>query len=145
MRRKTSPFAATMMLARVKDRGFTLIEILVALAIVAIGTAAVLQTIGGTARSLGFAESKMLATWVASDRLAELRLSRSWPAVGDIERDVKSGNRNWHYREVFATTADPDVLRVDITVYDDVDKTHQSAAMFGYLTRYSPPSSGKPQ
>lgn len=125
--------------AKARARGFTLLEILVALAIVAIGTAAVLQSAGSSARALHTAESRILATWAASNRVAELRLARTWPAPGTVDRSVISAGRTWHFNEVVKTTADPDVLRIDITVYDGPEKSQQNAQVFAYLTRFAPP------
>jgi len=128
-----------------RAKGFTLLEILVALAIVAVGTAAVMQSISSTSRTLHAAEKKMLATWLASDRIAELRLAHVWPSIGGAERNVTAANQVWHYREEFSATADPDVMRVDVSVYDDADKTYKNAEMFAYLTRPTPPVSANTQ
>ncbi len=125
--------------SKTRPKGFTLLEILVALAVVAIGTAAVLQSVGSTVRSLDIAQSRVMATWVASNRIAELRLARIWPAAGSVDRSEVSGGRTWHYRESVKTTADEDVLRIDIVVYDDATHSNKNAEVFAYLTRYTPP------
>ncbi len=126
-------------------RGFTLLEILVALAVVAIGTAAVLQSAGATAKSLRVAENRILATWVASNRIAEIRLARLWPPAGTVDRSEILAARTWHYREIVKNTADPDVSRVDVIVYDGPERQHEEATVFGYITRYSPPAAVAPQ
>lgn len=128
-----------------KAKGFTLLEILVALAIIAIGTTAVLQSAGGSVRTLHLTESRILATWVASNRIAELRLARTWPGAGTFDRNVVSGGRLWHYREGFTATADPDVLRVDITVYEGPAREQPDAQIFAYLTRFAPAQPVTPQ
>lgn len=127
------------------SKGFTLLEILVALAVVAIGTAAVLQTAGATAKSLQVAEDRILATWVASNRIAEIRLARSWPAAGTVDRSEVLAARTWHYREFVKSTADPDVARIDIIVYDGPERQHEEASVFGYITRYTLPVAATPQ
>ena len=121
------------------ERGFTLLEILAALAIAAIGIAAVVNTTSTAADILKTTEDRILGSWVASNRLAELRLSRDWPAA--ITRDLSAdlGGRVWYYREEISTTADPDLLRIDLSVYTDKDHEQLSTQMFGYLGRYSEP------
>lgn len=63
-------------------RGFTLIEVLVALAVVAIGLGAVIYTVGAAARTSAGLQARTYATWVAQNRLATLRLSNVTPSRG---------------------------------------------------------------
>ncbi len=121
------------------ERGFTLLEIIVALAIAAVGIAAVAKTTGGAAAVMQATEERMVAYWVADNRLAELRLSRAWPRASESDRTALMGGRTWHYREAIATTADPDLLRVDIEVYSDGEHEKLGASLFGYLARVSAP------
>lgn len=123
-----------------RQRGFTLLEILAALAITVIGIAAVVKVTGSAVDVAQTAEDRVLASWVASNRLAELRLSRSWPAASTRDFSEKYGGRDWYYREKVSETADPDLLRVDISVYSDKDHDDMSAELFGYIARYSPPA-----
>ncbi len=122
------------------ERGFTLLEILAALAIAAVGIAAVAKATGGAASVLQVTENRLLGSWVASNRIAELRLSRRWPATKSSDRTDVMGGRTWYYRESLSTTADPDILRVDIRVYTDPDHNDQSASLFGYVARSTPPA-----
>lgn len=117
------------------DRGFTLLEILAALAIAAVGIAAVMQTASSATSVTQRTEDQLLASWVASNRLTELKVSRVWPAAVTIDGTAVMGGRNWHYRERISTTPDPDLLRADITVFTDADHQDQAAVLFGYLAR----------
>jgi len=119
--------------------GFTLLEILVALAIAAIGVIAVMQTTGAVSRSYSAAEQRIYSTWIASNRLAELRLGRAWRPAATTDQVVVFGGRNWYVRDIVTTTADPDVQRVDVRVYADPAREQPGAEVFGYLARYSPP------
>ena len=128
---------------RPAERGFTLLEIIVALAIAAVGIAAVAKTTGGAASVMQLTEDRMVAVWVADNRLTELRLSRLWPRAGETDRTTLMGGRTWHYREKVSTTADPDLLRVDIDVYGDEEHENFSSSLFGYLARQRPPLDGR--
>lgn len=121
------------------ERGFTLLEILAALAIAAVGIAAVAETTGSAVSIMQSVEDRAMASWVASNRLAELRMSREWPAA--VTRDLSSelGGRVWYLREEITSTPDPDLLRVDLTVFSDEQHLEQASELFGFLARYSAP------
>lgn len=123
------------------ERGFTLLEILAALAIAVVGIAAVVNTTTTAVEILQSTENRILSSWVASNRLAELRLSREWPSAITRDLSAELGGRVWYYREKISTTADPDLLRIDLSVYTDKDQEQLSMEMFGYLGRYSEPVS----
>ncbi|MDJ0956070.1 MAG: type II secretion system minor pseudopilin GspI [Arenicellales bacterium] len=127
------------------DRGFTLLEILAALAIVIIGIAAVTKATKGAVEVLQTTEDHVLASWVASNRLAELRINRFWPSAITKDSEQDLGGRVWYYREIISETTDPDLLRVDLSVYSDENHRHLSTTLFGYLARYSPPSEPPPE
>lgn len=126
------------------ERGFTLLEILAALAIAAIGIMAVVKTTHSAVELLQATEDRTLASWIASNRLAELRITRTWPSPVSTEFQREMGGRIWYTREEVSTTPDPDLLRIDLTVFHDKDSQHVSATLFGYLSRYSPPAAPEP-
>jgi general secretion pathway protein I len=125
------------------QRGFTLLEILAALAIVAIGIAAVTRTVQSSARTAIEAEQRTVAGWVAANQLAELRLSRQWPAARQSDHRAAMAGRTWHVRRKVVATSDPELLRVDIEVYGDEKRGAILASLFGYLARATA-ASGKP-
>ena len=68
-------------------QGFTLVEILVALAVLAIALTATARSLGAAIDTTAALRDRTLARWVAEDRLAQLELSREWPDL-----DVKEGD-----------------------------------------------------
>jgi general secretion pathway protein I len=122
------------------ERGFTLLEILVALAIAVVGISAIVKSAAGAIDTLQSSEDRILGSWVAGNRLAELRLNRYWSAAATRDLSEKYGGRDWYYREKISTTSDPDLLRVDLTVYRDSEHEYLSARLFGYISRYVPPT-----
>lgn len=99
-----------------QQRGFTLLEVLVALAIFAT-VAAVLLT--ASARSLQNAarlEEKTLAAWVADNYLTELQLAATPPETGNDSRELELGGRHWQLFSETVTTSDPGMRRVNVWV-----------------------------
>ena len=97
-------------------RGFTLIEVLVALAIVAIGMAAVLGSISSSADTVSRLRDKTFAQWFAMNRIATLRLSGQAPPTGKSNGDDDYAGRKWHWAQEVVTTEVPGVERIDISV-----------------------------
>jgi len=96
--------------------GFTLIEVLVALAIVAIGMAAVLGALSSSAGTISYLRDKTFAQWVALNRISTLRLSGQQTPVGNSDGDLDFGGRSWHWRQEVVATQIPGVVRIDIRV-----------------------------
>ncbi|MGA7824607.1 MAG: type II secretion system minor pseudopilin GspI [Steroidobacteraceae bacterium] len=97
-------------------RGFTLIEVLVALAIVVVGMAAVLGTLNSSANTIVYLRDKTFANWVALNQIAQLRLSGAQPAVGDSDGKVDFAGRNWTWHQTVSTTQVPGMERIDVNV-----------------------------
>ncbi|MBS0377002.1 MAG: type II secretion system minor pseudopilin GspI [Proteobacteria bacterium] len=96
--------------------GFTLIEVLVALVIVAVGMAAVMSALSSSASTVNFLRDETFANWVALNKIATLRLSGQQPQTGTTDGDVDFGNRSWHWRQEVVTTDLPGVLRIEVKV-----------------------------
>ena len=102
--------------ARRAPRGFTLIEVLVALAIVAIGMAAVMGALSSSATTLTYLRDRTFAQWVALNQIANLRLSGQQPPAGDSNGDSDFAGRSWHWRQQVVSTEVPGVARIDVSV-----------------------------
>ncbi len=98
-------------------RGFTLLECLVALAILAVALTAALRATGSTAQSAVMLKEHTLASWVAQNRLAELRALDIWPNLGSREGEAEQGGYRYRWRETTAATPNPLFRRVDVQVF----------------------------
>jgi type II secretion system protein I len=98
--------------------GFTLIEVLVALIIVAFGMGAVLSALSSSADNISALREKTLAEWIAMNQIADTRLSLTPPQAGVTEGDIKDfGNGNWHWRQdVIAMDFPPGMLEIAVRV-----------------------------
>ena len=99
-------------------RGFTLIEVLVALVIVAFGMGAVLAALSGSATNVAALREKTLAQWIALNRIADVRLSLQPPQIGTSEGDVKGfANGNWHWQQIVTNVQEiPGLAQVTVKV-----------------------------
>lgn len=98
--------------------GFTLIEVLVALAIVAVTLGAGLQAAGALTRNAQRLAEVSEAQWCADNHLAGLRLSRQFPTIGDFEFECRQIGRQYFGKLVVRPTPNPNFRRVDASISD---------------------------
>jgi general secretion pathway protein I len=106
-------------LRRQQGRGFTLLEVLVALAIVAISLGAGLRAAGvltDNAQRLG---DVVAAQWCADNQLTALRLSRAFPGIGDADFSCEQLGRTYSGKLLTRPTPNPSFRRVDAVVSDE--------------------------
>ncbi len=114
--------------------GFTLIEVLVALTIVAVGMAAVMSALTSSASTVAYLRDKTFANWVAMNKIATIRTSGQQPARGDSNGDVDFGDRKWHWHMLVVTTDVPGLLRMDVRVRPAEVKADEDS---GWMTTVS--------
>ena len=117
-------------------RGFTLLEVIIALGIVAVGILAVSRAITGFADTTLSLEQRMVASWVASNRLETHRILKTKPAAGTTHGSEEMADHVWYFRETTTTTADPNLFRIDIIVFADPDETDEAGRIYGYVLDY---------
>ena len=98
------------------QRGFTMIEVLVALAIIAVALSASLRAVGSLASGEADLHRRLLAGWSADNTLAQLRLTHSWPNVGETSFDCSQGNLQLICTEHVTATPNPVFRRVEVMV-----------------------------
>ncbi len=100
------------------QRGFTLIEVLVALVIVALGMSALLETLGSAADTATWLRDKTFAQWICFNQLATLRLVGSVPSPGTTDGELDYANRHWRWRQIVTPADDsglfPGIERVEV-------------------------------
>jgi general secretion pathway protein I len=118
-----------------RARGFTLVEVLVALVIVAVGLGALMVAVNGTARTSGYLRDKTIAQWIALNRLSEVRLIVSKFGQNTDTGELDFANRKWHYDTRYFNTSIGTMQRVVVRVYagDAKTKGNPVAQAIGFL------------
>lgn len=116
-----------------RPRGFTLVEVLVALAVLAIALTAVMRTLAQAIDATATLRERHVALWVAQNRLTEHRLRRDWPAADTTDGDVEFNGEKWFWREQVSTTPEPAIRRIEITIRRRAGSEDTQARLVGYL------------
>jgi general secretion pathway protein I len=125
------------------QQGFTLIEVIVALVVIALGMLGVIQAVSQTASNSGYLRDKTIAHWVAMNQLTAVRLQKSAPDIDKSSDEVEMGGRNWKWTMEVQQTPVETIRRIDISVRPaDAKEDSSLASVTGfYGTAVAPPGS----
>ena len=104
------------MTLRRTHRGFTLIEVMVALLIVSLGMLAAINAVSQTVSNASYLREKTLAHWVAINKLTEVRLNPVPPLGGDTKGEIDMAGTTWQWRMTVNPTQVSTMQRIDIKV-----------------------------
>ena len=96
-------------------RGFTLIEVLVALLVFGLITSTAVQVGTQYISSYERIRDKTLAAWIADNRINEIRLEENLPGISENSRDSEYGIFRWRVTTKVMSTAEPSMRRVEVT------------------------------
>lgn len=116
-----------------RARAFTLIEVLVALAILAVALAAGMRAVAQSADGATSLKMRTLALWVAQNRLAQAQLADPWPAGGTSNGDETQAGTRLAWRETVSNTPNPAFRRVEIVVAEPGVPDYALARLVGYI------------
>jgi general secretion pathway protein I len=120
----------------VKTRGFTLIEVLVALAILAIALAAAVRASSIAIDGANETKLRTLATWVAQNRLAETTAATgaSLPGTSETSGRTSMANIEFEWRQKISSTPNEGFRQIDVTVSRPGER-YAFATLKGYVSR----------
>ncbi|MHB8912503.1 MAG: type II secretion system minor pseudopilin GspI [Lysobacter sp.] len=121
--------------------GFTLIEVLVALAIVSIALMAALRAAGQGTSNVDALRARLLAGWVAENVLAEQRARGDWPPLGIGRGTQRQGGIEFAWREEVIATPNARFRRVDLRVFAASGEGHQLSHLTGFVV--DPPATAQ--
>ncbi len=113
--------------------GFTLLEVLAALVIVAIGMLGVIEAVSQTARNASYVREKTIAHWIAMNQLTRVRIAPQAPKIDKSSDEVDMGGRRWRWTMEVQQTPVESVRRIDISVRpEDAEEGSSLATVTGF-------------
>src|SRR5678815_1970709 len=97
-----------------RQHGFTLIEVLVALVVVAVSMTAAILAVSERTRDGAYLRDKTLAHWIAMNLVTERRLQAQAPALGKSSDEIEFAGRRWRWTLVVDKTAIDTMRRMDV-------------------------------
>ena len=101
---------------RSAQHGFTLLEMLVALAVFSLAAMALVRLQGVTLRTAADLDAKVLGQIVARNLMVEWQTDPMPPAQREEQGEVSNGGRRWHWTRTVKETDEPRLLQIDVTV-----------------------------
>ncbi|GMR08947.1 MAG: GspI family T2SS minor pseudopilin variant ExeI [Gammaproteobacteria bacterium] len=114
------------------NRGFTLLEVLIALGIVAVAFSAIAGLFGEIANTQAELKQKTFAQWVAINKTNEIYINRKLLDSGNAEGTEKMAGHPWYWKMKTSKTADKDIRRVELQVYVSRDSAMPAAVITSY-------------
>jgi len=118
-------------------KGFTLLEVMVALAVIALALAAATSAVSGNIRNASGLQQRTYAHWVAMNKLTEMQLANQWPATKTTKGSSLMAKQEWYWSATITKTPDGfDLIRkVDITVRLNEDDESSLITLTGFVGR----------
>ncbi|MEJ2128346.1 MAG: type II secretion system minor pseudopilin GspI [Woeseiaceae bacterium] len=102
-----------------RSRAFTLVEVMVALAIIAISLIAVAAKMGRMIDTSNAMRERTYASWIAQNKIAEMRLANQIPEVTSTSGEIDYANSTWRWRAVVSESGIENLYRVEVYVFDE--------------------------
>ncbi|WP_290651307.1 type II secretion system minor pseudopilin GspI [Aquisalimonas sp.] len=118
---------------RTGARGFTLLEVMIAVAVLAIAMTAVIKAGSEMTANARHLQDRTFAQWVAGNVMAELQAAAFWDDEGD-DGIQSLGGQEWYWAFEVQSTPNPDFRRVDVEVYRDEDDDAPVATLTGLIS-----------
>lgn len=101
-----------------KQKGFTLLEVMIALFIVAVALGGVIKVMGNAAANSSRLTSRTFAQWVALNQIAKLQINKEWPSLGEKKGNDEMAGQKWKWVQKAVKTEDENIKRIEISVWN---------------------------
>jgi len=118
--------------------GFTLIEVMLAMAIFSIAGIALLSASDNNIKNLSHLENKVLANWLASNQLVEVTLDTTWPPKNNKKGTVEMAGQEWFWLQKVIKTENKDMRSIVIEIRNDEDEKLPITTMVTFVSKSQP-------
>ena len=118
-----------------KSLGFTLIEVMLAMAVFSIAGIALLSAATNNARNIGYLEDKMFANWVAANQLVTNNLVAKWPPKNNVKGDVELAGRIWFWQQKVIKTNDKGMRAIVMEIRLKADDELPISSLTTYVSQ----------
>ena len=115
-----------------RRRGFTLLEVMIALLVITLGMGAVINTTSESGWKSALLKQKTIATWVAQNQIIRYRANRIWGSANSQSGKVEMANVDWVWKMKISKTDDPSLRRLDVEVFIDGEDSLK-ASLTGFI------------
>ena len=122
-------------MTRQRLRGFTLLEVLIALAVLALAMGAVIKATSDYTSNQSYLRDRTMALWVARNVLVQHQVEGEWLSVGEVKGTQEMGDQEWRWLTRISQTEESELRRLDVEVYpvDSDDDENPVSVLSGFL------------
>ena len=122
---------------RSRVAGFTLLEVLIALAVLALSMGAAIKATSDYTNNQAYLRDRTIAMWVARNVLVRFQVEKEWPRVGERKGTEEMANREWRWLGIISQTEEEELRRLDVKVFtlDSEDDDAPISVISGFLVQ----------
>jgi general secretion pathway protein I len=116
------------------NKGFTLLEVMIALLVVAVALGGVIKVMGSAAANSSRLTGKTFAQWVALNQMTKLQINHEWPKLGDANGSDEMAGQKWKWVQKTIKTEDKNIKRIEVSVWNiNEDNSDPFVTVVGFL------------
>jgi general secretion pathway protein I len=124
-----------------QQQGFTLLEVMVALAIIAIALGATVRVVGNATSNASYLTDKSFAQWIAMNEIAKIKIANNPLSNGEKSGTSILLEREWTWRRKVKVTADKDVQRIEMSVFKHENDESSLVTVTAFMAKpFRPPA-----
>ena len=118
-----------------KQKGMTLLEVIVALAVFSIAAVSITKSLGEQIANMPILEERTMAQWVAHNQMVDARLETKFPEIGRKDGQLELANQDWYWRKEVVKTTDDNFRMIRISISDDERFSRTIAEVSSYVLK----------